>query len=847
MTTAPPKKCEFCDKRGVPILPLRYAVAPAGTKLPKADEPSVKLPESAAYYTRRVLRSGYLYVYDEARSRWDSYFVTPQAMFFKLASTSGMPPVLPQKPFDCPDDGHRAVASCITIPDAKNATNVWLGFSDAEWTPAVKKKHESASYRKRHMRCVNVKNFASSVDKIHTLGMHTVGEEVAEFAKDNKQLNQSIGYSPFEIESRQLQKERLLQECENLAPGKAFAVVLDDPVGLATELAVLMKFNHDLFVNNKEFKRGVAIDGVIEQMEMSIKQQGERSRMAKARQDAANAVDPGYMGSGDGGGAAAGGMALARSFNKRLDDSLTEMEEELRNVSAAELDAAANGAWARYDKKFSESARKTWRAKFEEQLLKYDEKFIAPLALAHTALLKHIDMQAYFGCNFDEEDVRSGAVYSATFANCIISTADKKSCFDLYAHWLQGDLTDTKNLLLQALTYHNKPLKEKITEAAQGGTDWGGLPWDKAIEAFDKATQSLKTGSPDSLGRLVGSITGPLAASLINAAKGQKIYAGLVALGAAARQPIVAVTIEGSKKAFRTMLIHEMIRLSGNPTAPNKMQYAVAEELRRLKIHGVPLDGSDTKRWLLMIDPDEVAAMPKNLSASARAQWLAKTIRTPAQVEALNLSRFQAKVSKATGTIRAGVPVAFGVLGIVANWVALDSVRDGERKAMQHTKGEGLVRIYAQGAQLIGAVASTIETTLAKMPAFSSAIGGGMIRFSAAAMRLVGKLGVIGSLFMVAIDVWRLHKEVKEDNYQGALAYGVSATLGAAATILLLLGSTGVGLILVAAMIIWSFVMTVLVDNSIQDWLERTLWGKLESQRYSSLEVELAELKTALN
>ena len=46
-------------------------------------------------------------------------------------------------------------------------------------------------------------------------------------------------------------------------------------------------------------------------------------------------------------------------------------------------------------------------------------------------------------------------------------------------------------------------------------------------------------------------------------------------------------------------------------------------------------------------------------------------------------------------------------------------------------------------------------------------------------------------------------------------------------------------------MFIWAFVMPLLVDDNLQDWLERCLWGKLSSERYPNLDKELAELKAA--
>jgi len=260
-------------------------------------------------------------------------------------------------------------------------------------------------------------------------------------------------------------------------------------------------------------------------------------------------------------------------------------------------------------------------------------------------------------------------------------------------------------------------------------------------------------------------------------------------------------------------------------------------------MHGVPLEGTEKKRWLLMIDPQELQDMPKGLSPQAKARWLSSRIRTPQQVDELHLDRFMGRLNTATG---GSAGLVFAMLGVLANWVALDSVRDGERKALAHSKSEGLLRVYAQGAQLIGAVAATVDMAMGKLPALTFALARGMQNVSARISQVLAKgLGVGGSLFMAGIDGYRAIQEARENNIQGALAFGVSAALGATATALLYLSFTGWGLFVVGLMILWAFVMTALVDNSVQDWMERCKWGVLTEQRYGELGKEMSEFRAA--
>ena len=65
--------CETCAKAGLPILLTRYALMPKEINAPKlagnldaADLKKVPLG-SSAHYGLRLLRSGYVYVFDEKR------------------------------------------------------------------------------------------------------------------------------------------------------------------------------------------------------------------------------------------------------------------------------------------------------------------------------------------------------------------------------------------------------------------------------------------------------------------------------------------------------------------------------------------------------------------------------------------------------------------------------------------------------------------------------------------------------------------------------------------------------------------------------------------------------------
>lgn len=820
--------CDYCDKRGVPLLPLRYAVAPVGNGASAATGPTIGLPDKAAHYTRRLLRSGYLYVYDEARRHWDDYFVTADGYFLRLHNTPGVPPVVPQKPFNCPDLGHAAVASCITIPDAKHATKVWLGFSDVQWTEAVRAQHESAGYRSRHMRCVNVNSFASSPDQAHCLPIKSVGAKVPEYAMSKDALKKAFDWGPFAASSRHTRDGRLVQECERLAPGKGFAVVLSDPAGVAAELAQLMQHEFEAFTAQPALRRQLGTSNAIAQLEAAVREQA-RLAEEQAAEDLANQQIAGNP----------LGHALFESTRKRT--------EELRTVTPAEAKRAADHAWAKYSVKFDEPAAKRWRAQFDAQLAGFDAERIAPLAIAHVAWMKSAALVAAFECNFDGANAQCGIAYAKTLQICIGSTQDKAACFDLYSQWLDGSLTDKSNLLLRALVLNQDATAKEVQAAATVNLDWRGFPLDQLAGNFGKATERAVDGHADAVGRLLQQVAGPLSKWMAKAVDG-RVRAGMAALALNTGMSFVVVEVTGSKKAFRTALIRALLNASGEAVNENQMKRAVAAQLKRLQVAGVPLDGTEKKRFLLMVDPQAAAGMPRG-TAAERAVWLAAAIRTPEQFEQLKMSHWRARLSNpgaGASLLKGSVPFAAGIVGALLQYNAMQKLGEDDAKAMRHEAQEAMGRLRAGVVAFGGTLVEMAGTAAQKLTIVVPRLARGL-NYAAMGLTWLGKLaGAGGALVMAWFDLQQARANWREGNKGVAFIYGASAVGGLAAVVAILAGWTGVGLILAAFLIAVTLLIEFFKDNKLQDWLERCFWGKGVGPHYESMEVEMAEFKKAI-
>ncbi|RZT36756.1 T6SS effector BTH_I2691 family protein [Cupriavidus agavae] len=197
--------CPFCDKKGLPILPVRYAIARTDRGNAPGLPPgfgegvaAITLPDTARY-TLRLLRSGFLYTFDERRKEWRSYVVNDQGYLYEFDAYAKAPPLVGDKTFSeaCRIKADPYKARCFTVKDAATATKVWMGFSDVAWTPDVLEEYTAAilgrstrsdaDERRKSLQCMDVAAWRGGKGVPH---MATFDElkHVAEFVADGAAL-----------------------------------------------------------------------------------------------------------------------------------------------------------------------------------------------------------------------------------------------------------------------------------------------------------------------------------------------------------------------------------------------------------------------------------------------------------------------------------------------------------------------------------------------------------------------------------------------------------------------------------------------------------------------------------
>lgn len=131
--------CTNCNKSGLAILPVRYAVVPkiADAELPaRLGNKVTNTVLKHHKYALRTLRQGYLYLYYEKHARgrhikWEVYSVANGSTLWKQISTLSVEPVVEAR---CSRKEHILPASVITIDTPEKCGRVWMAFSEHIWS-----------------------------------------------------------------------------------------------------------------------------------------------------------------------------------------------------------------------------------------------------------------------------------------------------------------------------------------------------------------------------------------------------------------------------------------------------------------------------------------------------------------------------------------------------------------------------------------------------------------------------------------------------------------------------------------------------------------------------------------
>lgn len=559
-TTMNEPSCAFCDRQGLLIMPVRYAIAPQDMHLPPVSAP-LKVEDAAqsigkgkkqdlalrssAQYTTRIMRSGYLYVYDEVHDRFTAYWITEDGAFMRF------PPELPipeeaRSATPCDFSGHRELARCIAIDDAERAGVVWLGFSDVQWTAAVIRAHRGSAGKARrelHMRPFDAAAWAKAHKTTpgasgerggtpHVVPITAIAATVAEYATvpgavkaaskpfvpDTGPFAHTMAYhrSDGKTAHTSFDAGAVPAACQRRSPGMQAAIVaLDDPAGIARDLAALIQWHQDRLLDTRvrenrfgpgygyatTYRDLVALDGSIGSLKSasdeSVKFQVFADRQALAdymkvgydvarEQEAAIATTPSMANRPVVPGQFAAKPSAAELARRQQYDTL------MRNPTPAAIGTAQRTSWEKYLGRTvigqPDGPYTHWKTEFGSATDTLHAQHIAPLSQAHAAWMQSNRLANLLESTHDGADPISGDVYAETVHRCIGASQQIEGCRKVYETWFRGDVTDKGNLLLRSLLLNQDEL---ITKIAAAPLDPLGVPWQVMMDQYGNHLKAL--------------------------------------------------------------------------------------------------------------------------------------------------------------------------------------------------------------------------------------------------------------------------------------------------------------------------------------------------------------------
>ncbi|WP_327783024.1 T6SS effector BTH_I2691 family protein [Burkholderia ubonensis] len=888
--TLPP--CPYCEKEGLPILLTRYGIAPEKAFMarpgkppvtrpaPKAASsvgdptPAIALGESTdAHYTVRSLRGGYVYVYYEVGKSWEAYAVDQEGRLAQVPVESYMPPEA--RPFHqgCVQNMQKvASASLITIRDPKTAGKVWFGFSDAWWTPAVRKDNESEGIRRLHMRCVDVQRWYNDGQPAkappHASAVANVDAVVADYAMSDEDSRRLFFWSPFPaLKQRSLQLPRatiLKAESQRLLKDKGLIVVLDDPVAILQEISAYIDKRWSSFVSQNDaedpvhpdqtWHRKSALSSSLETLRLRVEREAEVSVYGEARQARRNVE---WIDGGDGKRVYNTGL-LVPEYRKAAQPILDE------KVTQAQLEAARAERWGAYEKLFDRTQREAFEARFEKASARHDAAYTTPLAIAHAAWLRSAKLRAVLDHHFDMRDINSGAAFAGMTLSCIRGTGGLGACMNVYSDWFDESIE--KSPLWRALNLNHRPLLQAVDEVSSGSGEPFGNPddWINLFVVYSAAASKIRERgaaigalgvkrntvmSSDVLPALLQEL-GVLPTNILR--KGGKSGTALRAtLGMRSGHSIRVVEVAATRRdLYKTILEVILKSQAGRGISLGHLQYSLADQLRTFEIEGVPLD-EKVRFWSLVFDEEAQTSLANGrVTPAQRGDALGKTVKVIGVEKFAEGTVGKVIESAAHPGVLAGVGLTLAVVGLTQAASADASMKHlGTRATLK------IAALYSAGAGSLLDLVRVGARALAgrRVPMLSPWLGArlgqkGFLIWEG----LGGVAGGVGTIMLGTIDIRNAVEALRRDQKGLMALYIVNAgaelyvgfrTAIAGGRFIFRLGTLVAGFNpvvfgLTVVILVASVVIEIEKDPPTMDWVRQCLWGEESNYRDAAEEMD---------
>ncbi|WP_196723690.1 T6SS effector BTH_I2691 family protein [Providencia rettgeri] len=830
--------CNFCERRGVAILPVRSAItldnsgAPA---LPPEFTTSVS-ERGKIKYTSRLLREGYLHIYDEKRQTWTDYIVTDDAYYWKV--TDDAPSIIPklgQKPCATKLD-EVARASFISLPLAINPNDngrFWLSWSQYAWTDAIREMHHQIEFREKHMQCFDLKLWLLDKKADQTVPLTQLRQTVAEYCDAKIPASSFDFYSSPWLTKTKSDGDFLLNTATHLAsiplnpdPSRAAIIHLQDPIAISEDLSQLILQSHDNFLtvcrkNSKlsDFDRKLTAFSNISLAEYNVKENNKLQQFLAAEE----LENKAYFGDGE-------------TF---IWPSIAEKNaKKIRDYTNENYESWADNEWERYLAHANENNIDEFKNDYNTQKNEYKSNYEIPLFDMYLAMLKHSLFINYFIYNFDANNKTSGENYTNTLSSCLIGSQVSAECADYIETQLNGDFLDKKNIFMRAYIFNQNDAAQFYKEHIPQSTDnlqLHSLPWGNLLSFHSQFLQDLtqKTHFNDKINTLNYVLAGPI----IRVLKSASLYKTSrlpVLLAINENSPLISMSEKGARKTVSKMLTEAIVRETFNAQkmspvekleAKNIFRNAIENQINQKGIadtvlkemgiksaQGGDLTGDGILRSNVLLTenmhPEFKGKTPQEIVKIA--QRITSDISTSEQAHNLYLKQ-KLSVTASTGNIAS---ILFQLAGI-ACMIEQESAWYGGVKTRA---GQRLI------ASWIGVTGAILEFSFATL---NSAWAKGAlteVRWFRILSRVAQGVSVVGIAILAYLDYLDYEKEEEKGNILLSNLYYFSSFLGLLLIICILGRIPIVGVIISIIFIIVSFAIENYKPNDLMLWINKCMY-----------------------
>lgn len=467
----PHDQCQACERKGLPILPLRRALVP--DPRPAYRYPLAGGDQVATRMGLRTLREGYLYVLLDQRI-WYAYEVTEEGHLrrFNPIEPPPAPPRLLAR--QCLGENHDIPSSFLTL-DTEAFSTAWIAFSSDAWPRSVLNAYRDARTPPERFQVLDLglaRNAPAQLGLAMTLSELQVDRQVFEY---NQQLPGAFD-SVHGFHSRLLRQTAtrgylLNAIARHQLEHGVLALVLDDTVGLVQE------YNHQRlgWITRRQQWREDPLRAY--QLQTSQILQTLRAMQWPWAEQQTPSFEPH---SGDG--------------PPVFVDPQVERQREVER-------RALNGV-ARLEERYHESQRAAFQAEYERQEAEY-QRYIDLNTQAYAQLCDSSLFHCIEEHDYDGDDRESGIAYSKTMALCVAGGVTEAAAVDsephapapgssaaLWQRWLQ----DPNSPPYRAVLLRDRALLAALLPSfsSTDATDWGDS--DKLYGALSKVIASDDAG-----------------------------------------------------------------------------------------------------------------------------------------------------------------------------------------------------------------------------------------------------------------------------------------------------------------------------------------------------------------